>query len=151
MAGKPHLSPKDRQERDELILRLFLGGWSEREMARHPRINLHHTRVNRIIKQQLVVAADRFGLISEQALVVYSERLETLIRAIWPRATDRRDPDPKAIEVARRLLEQQGKLYQLSDEKYGMPMAPMSDSELSDDVIELQRYRERHRKPPEAI
>jgi hypothetical protein len=61
------------------------------------------------------------------------------------------DKDTKAIEVARRLMEQQSRLYQISDERLGMPIAPLGDNELADDVIELQRYRDRHRKPPDAL
>lgn len=138
-----------REVRDGLILNLFLSGWSEREIAKHPRIALSSPRVHHIIVEQLGKAAERFGLISEKALIVYSERLEMLLKAIWNRAVG--DKDPKAIEVARRLLEQQSRLYQISDDRMAMPLAPMGDNELSDDVADLQRWRERHRKPPEAL
>ena len=140
---------EEREERDDQILRLFLGGWSERSIARHPRVMLSPGRVHTIIVQQLEIAGERFGLISEKALIVYSERLEALIRAIWQRAYG--EQDPKAIEVARRLLEQQSRLYQLSEEGRGMPQAPMGDNELADDVVELQQWRARHRKAPEQL
>jgi hypothetical protein len=151
MDKKPRkaLGREERETRDGLILNLFLSGWTEREIGKHPRIALHNATVHRIIVKQLGMAAERFGLISEKALIVYSERLEMLLKAIWNRAVG--DKDPKAIEVARRLLEQQSRLYQLSDERMAMPMAPMGDNELADDVVELARWRERHRKPPEAL
>lgn len=143
------MTKEQRETRDANILQLFLSGYSEREIAKHPRIELTGARVHQIIVEQLEKAGERFGLISEKALIVYSERLEMLIRAIWNRAYA--EQDPKAIEVARRLLEQQSRLYQISDERMGMPMAPMGDNEIADEVVELQRWRERHRKPPEAL
>jgi hypothetical protein len=143
------MTKEQRESRDANILQLFLSGYSEREIAKHPRIMLTGGRVHMIIVEQLEKAGERFGLISEKALIVYSERLEMLIRAIWNRAYG--EQDPKAIEVARRLLEQQSRLYQISDERMGMPMAPMGDNEIADEVVELQRWRERHRKPPEAL
>jgi hypothetical protein len=149
MAGRPQLPREQKEQRDALILHLFLTGWTEREIGKQPRINLHGSQVHRIIVKQLEIAAERFGLISEKALIVYSERLEMLIKAIWPRAFG--DKDPKAIEVARRLLDQQAKLYQITDDRMGMPLAPIGDNDLADDVVELQKYRERHRKPPDAM
>ena len=140
---------EQREARDATILQLFLSGYSEREIARHPRIQLSGGRVHMIIVEQLEKAGERFGLISEKALIVYSERLEMLIRAIWNRAYS--EQDPKAIEVARRLLEQQSRLYQISEEGRGMPQAPMGDNELADDVVELQQWRARHRKAPEEL
>jgi hypothetical protein len=142
------LTPEERETRDTLILRLFLSGYSEREIAKHPRIALSPGHTHQIIVKELGKAAERFGLISEKALVVYSERLEMLLKAIWPKAMDK---DTKAIEVARRLMEQQSRLYQISDERVGMPIAPLGDNELGDEVVELQRYRDRHRKPPDAL
>jgi hypothetical protein len=144
-----HLTKEERENRDALILQLFLSGWSEREIGRQQRINLSGSRVHRIIHAELEKAGERFGLISEKALIVYSERLEMLIRAIWGRAYG--DKDPKAIEVARRLLEQQSRLYQISDENRGMPLPPMGDNEFSDDVADLQAWRNRHRKPPAEL
>lgn len=149
MPRKPILPKEQRDQRDQRILQLFLSGASEREIAKAPLIELHPSQVHRIIVKQLEIAGERFGLISEKALIVYSERLELLIRAIWPKATG--DKDPKAIEVARRLLDQQAKLYQISEDRTGMPIAPMGDNDLSDEVVELREYRERHRKPPNAL
>jgi hypothetical protein len=144
----PRWTPEQREQRNTLMLSLFLSGWTEREIAKHPRIGMDPGHTHRIIVKELEKAAERFGLISEKALIVYSERLEMLLKAIWPRAMEK---DPKSIEVARRLLEQQSRLYQLSDDRMGMPLPPMGDNELSDDVVELQRYRDRHRKPPDAM
>jgi len=127
---------------------MFLSGATEREIAKSRSVNLSASRVHRIIIEQLEIAGKRFGLISEKALVVYSERLEMLLKAIWPAAIA--DKDPKAIEVARRLLDQQAKLYNISDENTAMPMPPMGDNELSQDVADLQEFRQRHRKPPQA-
>lgn len=148
MAGRPQLSRDERERRDGIILNMFLSGATERDIAKSRSVNLSPSRVHRIVVEQLEIAGERFGLISEKALIVYSERLEMLLKAIWPSAIG--DKDPKAIEVARRLLDQQAKLYQISDERTSMPMAPMGDNELSQDVMDLREYRDRHRKPPGA-
>lgn len=146
MAGKPQLRKEDRERRDGIILNMFLSGATERDIAKSRSVNLSPSRVHRIILEQLEIAGERFGLISEKALIVYSERLEMLLKAIWPAAIG--DKDPKSIEVARRLLDQQAKLYQISDESTRMPMAPMGDNEISQEVADLVEYRQRHRKPP---
>lgn len=144
--NRPQLSKEAREHRDGRILFLFLSGYTERDIAKAAGVDLNPSTVHRIIVKQLEIAGERFGLISEKALIVYSERLEILIKSIWPKATQ--DKDPKAIEVARRLLDQQAKLYQISDERAGMPIAPMGDNDLSDEVADLVKYRERHRRPP---
>jgi hypothetical protein len=148
MAGKPQLPRAERERRDAAILNAFLSGATERDIAKMRSVDLSPSRVHRIIVEQLEIAGERFGLISEKALIVYSERLEMLLKAIWPAAIS--DKDPKAIEVARRLLDQQSKLYNISDERTSMPIAPMGDNELSQDVADLMEYRQRHRKPPQA-
>jgi hypothetical protein len=148
MAGRPRLSQHEREVRDNRILNLFLSGATEREIALARGVDLSPSRVHRVIVEQLEIAGERFGLISEKALIVYSERLEMLIKAIWGKAIG--DKDPKAIEVARRLLDQQAKLYQISDENRGMPTAPMGDNDLAEDVADLVKYRERHRKPADS-
>jgi hypothetical protein len=144
-----NLSAEDRAARDALILNLFLSAWSERDIGRHPRVKLSGPRVHRIIQEQLKLAGERYGLVSKKALVIYSERLEMLLKAIWPKAVG--DRDPKAIEVARRLLEQQGKFFGVTDEDRPMPESPMGDNEIVDDVTDLKRWRDRHRKPPGEV
>lgn len=76
-------------------------------------------------------------------------RLETLIRAVWPKVMD---GDLKAVEVARRVLEQQARLYRLEEQRMGAipPMAEQFvDDEDPDELDELARYRLRHRRRPE--
>jgi hypothetical protein len=148
MGARPQLSKLERERRDGIILTMFLSGATEREIAKSRSVNLSPSRVHHIIVEQLEIAGERFGLISEKALIVYSERLEMLLKAIWPAAIG--EKDPKSIEVARRLLDQQSRLYQITDERTSMPIAPMGDNELSQDVADLKEFRERHRKPPQA-
>jgi hypothetical protein len=123
---------------------LFVAGNSDNEIGRL--VNLTGMRVNQIIKQELKNAARHHELLTDQALAIYVTRLETLLKAVWPKVAQQ---DLKAIEVARRLLEQQARLYDLEEDK--MPaLPPMSDQDLSDDENdprdELSKYRMRHRR-----
>lgn len=128
---------------------LFIAGNSERDIGRI--VKLTGVRVHQIIKAELKNAARHHDLLNDQALAIYITRLETLLKAVWPQVAKQ---DLKAIEVARRLLEQQARLYDLEEDRMpGLP--PMSEQELIDDESgadprdELLKYRMRHRRKPE--
>jgi len=139
------LPAAERERRNALILQMFLGGWSEREIGRHPSVNLTGGRVHTIIKDKLEETAKQQNLMSERALNIYVARLETLIKAAWSKAVT---GDLKAIEVGRRLLEQQARLYDLEEEGRIPVIPPVSDQELDEDdesppATELEAYRRR--------
>jgi hypothetical protein len=130
---------------------LFIAGNNEVEIARA--VDLTAQRVHQIIKAELKNAARHRELLTDQALAIYVTRLETLIKAVWPVVVQRENEAArlKGIEVARRLLEQQARLYDLEEDR--MPaLPPMSEQDLGmddesvDPRDELTRYRQRHRR-----
>lgn len=146
---KPRLSREEIDTRNFRIFTLFVAGNSEREIGRA--VGLSGGRVNTIIREELKKAGRHRRLLTDEALAVYQSRLETLIRMVWPKVAAQ---DLKAIEVARRVLEQQARLYDLEEERIGA-IAPLAEQELADDdranpveTDELARYRARH--SPEA-
>lgn len=143
--GKPAekaLSADERQLRDEQILNLFIAGHTNTSIARHFRLTSQ--RVGQIIKEALKSDAPHREFMNNQALSVYVTRLETLIQAAWEKVEV---GDLKAIEVARRLLEQQAKLYGLHDPVSRGTIPPMSDEELIDvePDDELAAFRSRYK------
>jgi hypothetical protein len=147
---KPDMSAEERSRRDFRVMALFIAGNSETEIARA--VNLTGRRVNQIIKRELKNAARHHELLTDQALAIYVMRLETLLQRVWPQVLKQ---DLKAIEVARRLLDQQARLYDLEEDRLpGLP--PMSEQDLVDDNYgidprdELSKYRLRHRRRSDA-
>jgi hypothetical protein len=136
---------EQRERRDALIMQFFFAGWSEREIARHHSVGLTPGRVHQIIDEQMKGLAGRHDLLSDQALPMYIERLETLLKATWPKAVS---GDLKAVEVARRLLEQQARLWNLEEEGKLPAIPPVSDQELEDDeqLDQLAKYRARRQR-----
>lgn len=143
------LTAEERQLRDEQILNLFIAGHSNTSIARH--FNLTPARVGQILKESLKSAAPHRELMNKQALSVYVTRLETLIQAAWEKVEV---GDLKAIEVARRLLEQQAKLYGLHDPVGKTAIPPMSDEELTgvedEPEDELAAFRSRYKAKADA-
>jgi hypothetical protein len=68
----------------------------------------------------------------------YAGRLEELLGAVWPAAMG---GDPKVVEVARRVLAQQAKLFGFDADIGAVP--PIGDTELGEDDDELAAYRKR--------
>src|SRR4029077_1039061 len=132
--GKPdrrsaRLTNEQREERNEFILTAFLAGPTERRIAANPKLQLSKTWVHDIIKDQLTGAAKRQELLTDQAKTIYVERLEMLISRAWPKVME---GDLKAIEVGRRLLDQQARFYDLAEERGGFIVPPLSDAEMTD-------------------
>jgi len=75
---------------------------------------------------------------------VYAARLESLLAAVWPGAMA---GDPKVVEVARRILAQQGRHLGLAVDVG--PTPPISDSELAPDD-ELASFRRRYQRKQQA-
>jgi hypothetical protein len=144
MAARKSKAQEQRERRNTLIMQFFFAGWSEREIARHHSVSLTPGRVHQIIAEEMKKLAGRHDLLSDQALPMYIERLETLLKATWPKAVS---GDLKAVEVARRLLEQQARLWNLEEEGKLPAVPPMSDQELDEDgATELERYRARRQR-----
>ena len=145
----PKLTPEQRELRNAQILQLFISGKSENEIA--AAVDTDRSLINKLIKEQLNKTADHRKLLNNEALSVYVTRLETLIQAAWEKVEQ---GDLKAIEVARRLLEQQAKLYGLQGSATRVsisthnPNPPLSDQQLEEPdepEDELAAYRGRHK------
>src|SRR6185312_8744288 len=148
------LTAEQRRERNEFILTAFLAGRTERWIANNSKVKLTSPWVHEIIKAELTGAAKRQELLTDQAKTIYIERLEMLISRVMPRVMDS-DPEHsatqlKAIEVGRRLLEQQARFYDFAEERGIIITPPMSDAELSEmdedspgfaELDDLTKYR----------
>lgn len=142
------LSAEQRTKRDTLIMQMFLSGWTYKDIARHSAINLTTMRVHQVVTKALKESSSRQALLQDQALAVYVERMEALVKATWPQAMQ---GDLKAVETSRRLLEQMGRLYDLEEEgRVSGTVMPTEDELAEDDGDELAEYRKRHR-PPSAV
>lgn len=141
MARKAGVTDEQRERRNTLIMQFFFAGWSEREIARHNSVQLTPGHVHWVITRELKKLAGRHELLSDKALPMYIERLETLLKAAWPKAIQ---GDLKAIETARRLLEQQGRLWNLEEEGRLPSAPPAADPEEDEgEVNELAAFRAR--------
>lgn len=142
------LTAAEREKRDKLIIDMFLIGHTQQSIAQHPNVQLTSQRVNQIISEEMERSKEDQLLRNKNAMSIYLSRLEILIREAMTQVVG---GDLKAMEVARRLLEQQGKVYGLADNVPARTnvIPPMSDNELDpdEDVDELTAYR-LQRKPP---
>ena len=144
---RKRLNPKERAARDTFILDLFVAGNTQHTIGAHPQVQLTEGRVNQIIKAELDRCAKDHILRNANAMTIYMARMEHLVR----KAMDHVDNDDlKAIEVTRRLMADQAKIYDLVEDRVPTagPTPPMSDNELDDDVEtmdELAAYRAQRR------
>jgi hypothetical protein len=145
VSKKPAETKAERELRNTRIFALFLGGNSEKEIGRY--VNLTGPRVHQIIRQELEAASRHRQLLTDEALAIYVGRLETLIKACWPKVAA---GDLKAIETGRKLVEQMGRLYNVAGER--LPSIPpgIEQELLGEDstLDELTKFRLRRR--PEA-
>lgn len=143
---KPGETADDRARRDFRIMALLVAGNSEADIARA--VGVTRARVNQVVKRELQGAARHRQLLADQALSIYTTRLETLMKAVWPKVAQQ---DLKAIEVARRLLESQARLYGIGADKADT-LPPMGENEIVDPTTpdprdELSKFRARARRP----
>lgn len=110
--GVPKAKTEDRGVRDALVLRLFLAGVSYREIGRHPKVRLSARGVGNVVQKQLAADSSRRSLLAEEAVAVYMQRLESLLRSHWPKALA---GDLKAAEYCRRVIAVEARLLGLVD------------------------------------
>jgi hypothetical protein len=137
----PKVNATQRRERDAVILRQFLAGESYRTIGRDSRVNLSAQGVADVVNKELAEGAERRGLLREHAATIHAQRLEMLLSSVWESALA---GDCRAIELARRIIEQQVKFYRLKERLNTVRPASV-DEEPAD---ELARYRARF-QPPE--
>ena len=142
------LTPQAREIRDVLILDLFLAGHTQRAIAANKQVQLTVGRVNAIVKAELDRATRDHILRNENAMTIYLARMEFLVREAMSHVSG---GELRAIEVTRRLMADQAKIFDLADEISAGPVPPMSDNELEADeepADELARYRAQRQVPP---
>jgi hypothetical protein len=138
---KPGMTAVMRRERDRLIIDLFLAGHDQQLIAR--RVGLTGDRVQKIVKAELDRATTDHILLNENAMVIWTARMEILVREAFGHVTENKDL--KAIEVCRRLMADQAKIYDLTEGEIRMaPIPPISDAELDEGepMDELAAYRQ---------
>jgi hypothetical protein len=135
----PKASATQRCARDGVILREFLGGASYRKIGRDPRVNLSAQGVANVVNEALSGGAGRVDLLQEHAATVYCERLERLLSAVWELALA---GDCRSVELARRILDQQGRFFRVKD-RFNALQPALHNGEESED--QLARFRARFR------
>ena len=141
---KPGMTTEEREKRNTLVMQMFLAGWTEREIGKNPRVELTGAAVHNVIKTELQKSAQRHQLLSDKALQVYVERLEIMLKSAWPQAVQ---GELKAIETVRRILEQQGRLYDLEEMGKLPTVPPVNDKESDEHQDELSKHRARRHGP----
>jgi hypothetical protein len=106
----PRATTEARAERDAWILRLFISGLPYREIGRHQKVNLSAKAVGNVINTQLAHSNPRDNDLAQFAGAIHVERLEIMLRAVWPKALG---GDLKAIMQVLRVLRAEAKFYGL--------------------------------------
>ncbi|MCG7595761.1 hypothetical protein [Mycobacterium sp. PSTR-4-N] len=91
-------------------MRLFLSGHSYRDIGLHPKVKLSAKGVGNVVHRYLAEANPNHNTLGQQASVVYLERLEQMLRAVWPQAVR---GDLKAVSAALRILAQEARFHSL--------------------------------------
>jgi hypothetical protein len=137
----PRLKAAERERRDALVFQMFLSGISYRAIGKHERVQLSCRGVDLAVKRQLAASAQRRAVLTDEAVSVHTERLESLFAAAYG---DALRGNHRAGEQARRLLDSIGRLHGLVSGAERPPAEPplADDPEVDEDGMdELQRYR----------
>lgn len=104
------MKAEDRAKRDTQVLEMFVGGATYRQIG--AQVGLKSTRtIHTIIQRELAAAAQRRGLLTDEAYAIHQERTERLFLAHWTLANKpKEDGSHRSAEICRRILAQQAKL-----------------------------------------
>jgi hypothetical protein len=125
---------------------MFLAGVSYREIGKNPRVQLSCRGVELAVRRQMSGTAQRRNLLTDEAMAVHTERLESLFASAYAKAVS---GNVRAGEQCRRLLDQMARVYGLYA---GAGERPALDDDDQDDHVgedrldDLQRYRLRTRQ-----
>lgn len=138
------MSPAERAKRDARILDLFLGGATYRQIAGEVGLRSPQS-VHNIVTRELKKGAERRGVLTDQAIDVYVERTEALLRANMPAALR---GDYKAAVICDRMLARQARLFGNDTAGGALPPRDHPDGPLGDDDDEeggdeLAKFRRR--------
>ncbi len=141
----PAMTKEEREQRNYLIFARMLAGHSEREIG--AAVGLTGQRVHQILQQELKNAARHHQLLTDEALNVFVSRIETLLKAVWPKVLKQ---DLKAVDMAQKLLAQQARLYDLEAARVVPPMPGEFSADNPANLDELTAFRMRRRPDAEA-
>ena len=108
---------------------MFLAGVSYREIGKNPRVQLSCRGVELAVRRQMSGTAWRRNLLTDEAMAVHAERLESLFAAAYAKAVT---GEVRAGEQCRRLLDQMARVHGL--------YAGAGDKPVSEDADD-QRHR----------
>ncbi len=135
----------ERAKRDVRILDMFLAGATYRQIATAVGLKSPQS-VHNVVDRELKAAAQRRGVLTDEAFSVYIERTEALFRAHYPAAMR---GDYKSSVICDRMLARQGRLFGLDIVGGGSvphdPEPPLDDDEEGGD--ELAQFRRRRTRP----
>jgi hypothetical protein len=105
--------------------------------------------VHDIVQKELASAAQRRGLLTDEAFAIYQERTERLFQAHWTKALD---GDHKSAEVCRKILAQQARMYGIDEPIPGLTnnmgvvdsddeTDPLNEQEPMDELARLRAQR----------
>jgi hypothetical protein len=133
----------ERARRDALVWQMFLADVAYREIGKNHRVQLSCRGVELAVRRQMSGTAQRRNLLTEEAMAVHTERLESLFAAAYAKAIS---GNLRAGEQCRRLLDQMARVHGLYSGRGDDP-AP-EDADDRDDVgqdglDDLERFRRR--------
>lgn len=137
----PRAKGDERARRDALVWQMFLAGVSYREIGKNPRVRLSCRGVELAVRRQMSGTAQRRNLLTDEAMAVHTERLESLFAAAYAKAVT---GNVRAGEQCRRLLDQMARVHGLYAGACENPMpedADDSDDVGADGLDDLQRFR----------
>jgi hypothetical protein len=134
------LTKREREQRDEAVIRLFLAGESYRAIGAAVGMR-SASGVHRIVQRELAAGARRRGVLTEDAFDVWQERSERLFQAHWERALE---GDHRSAELCRKLLAQQVRVYGLGVDADPLPPSTLTvdiDDDAQDELSKLRAAR----------
>jgi hypothetical protein len=119
---------------------MFLAGVSYREIGKNPRVQLSCRGVELAIQRQMSRTAQRRDVLTDEAMAVHIERLETLFAGAYAKAVS---GDVRAGEHCRRLLDQMARVHGLyaGRDNFVLEDADHTDDVGQDGLDDLQRFR----------
>lgn len=136
----PRVKAYERARRDALVWQMFLAGVSYREIGKNPRVQLSCRGVELAIRRQMSRTAQRRHMLTDEAMAVHTERLESLFAAAYAEAVS---GDVRAGEQCRRLLDQMAHMHGLyAGPGADFPAGGADDSDVGEDGLDdLERFR----------
>jgi hypothetical protein len=137
----PRVNADERARRDALVWQMFLAGVSYREIGKNPRVQLSCRGVELAVRRQMSGTAQRRNLLTDEAMAVHTERLESLFATAYAKAVS---GNARAGEQCRRLLDQMARVRGLYAGPGERPATDDDDDSADvgeDGLDDLERFR----------